>query len=62
MIAEHCHAHDYDDTGKPAIAWDDEAAREQLIDALVGDAHRLLGHLRELSAAQRQLRRSRCWR
>lgn len=45
VIATHCTAHDYDDPGKPTIAWNDEAAREQLVDALVGDAHRLLGHL-----------------
>lgn len=47
VIAEHCTAHDYDDPEKPAIAWNDQAAREQLIDALVGDAHRLLGYLPE---------------
>jgi len=47
VIAEQCIAHDYDDPGKPAIGWNDAAAREQLIDALVGDAHRLLGHLPE---------------
>ena len=45
VIAEHCHAHDYSKPGKPAIAWDDEQARAQLIDTLVGDAHRLLGYL-----------------
>ena len=45
VIAQHCTAHDYDDPGKPAITWDDKTARDQLIDALVGDAHRLLGHL-----------------
>jgi hypothetical protein len=45
VIAEHCRGHDYDRPGKPAIAWDDPAAREALIDALVTDAHRLLGHL-----------------
>jgi hypothetical protein len=45
VVARHCTAHDYDDPGKPAIAWDDEAARAALVDALVGDAHRLLGHL-----------------
>ena len=44
-VAEHCRAHDYDDPGKPAIAWDDQQARAELVDALVGDAHRLLGHL-----------------
>jgi transposase len=47
VIAARCTAHDYDDPGKPKIAWNDEAAREQLIDALVGDAHRVLGHLPE---------------
>jgi Transposase DDE domain/Transposase domain (DUF772) len=47
VIATHCHAHDYDDPGKPAIAWDDAGARAQLVDALLSDAHRLLGHLPE---------------
>jgi hypothetical protein len=47
VIAAHCTAHDYDDPGKPAIAWNDKNARDQLIDALVGDAHRLLGYLPE---------------
>jgi hypothetical protein len=45
VIAEHCSAHDYRDPGKPAIAWDDPDARARLVDALVSDAHRLLGHL-----------------
>lgn len=48
VIAAHCTAHDYADPGKPSIAWDDAAAREALIDALVADAHRLLGHLPEV--------------
>jgi hypothetical protein len=47
VIAEHCSAHDYTRPGKPAIAWNDAEARAQLIDALVSDAHRLLGHLPE---------------
>jgi hypothetical protein len=47
VIAQQCRAHDYTDAGKPAIAWDDPGAREVLVDALVGDAHRLLGHLPE---------------
>jgi transposase len=47
VIATHCTAHDYDDPGKPTIAWNDKAAREQLVDAMVSDAHRLLGHLPE---------------
>ncbi len=45
VIATHCTAHDYDDPGKPKIAWNDAQARETLVDALVSDAHRLLGHL-----------------
>ncbi len=45
VVAVQCTAHDYDDPGKPAIAWNDKAARDQLVDALVSDAHRLLGHL-----------------
>lgn len=47
VIAEHCTAHDYDDPGKPPIAWNDKAARDLLVDGLVGDAHRVLGYLPE---------------
>jgi len=47
VIATQCSAHDYDDPGKPKIAWNDAQARETLVDALVSDAHRLLGHLPE---------------
>jgi IS5 family transposase len=35
-------AHDYTQPGKPQIAWDDAEARDQLIDALVNDAHQVL--------------------
>src|SRR2546423_3368570 len=35
VITQHCRAHDYTRPGKPAIAWDDPAARDQLVDALV---------------------------
>lgn len=38
VIATGCHAHDYDDPGKPVIAWEDKAAREALVSALVTDA------------------------
>ncbi len=47
VIAEQCSGHDYSNPAKPAIGWDDEQARAGLVDALVGDAHRLLGHLPE---------------
>jgi hypothetical protein len=38
LIADRCHAHDWDDPGKPQIAWDDRAARDALVSALVEDA------------------------
>src|SRR3954449_2865565 len=47
VIAAQSTGHDYADPGKPAIAWDDGEARAGLLDALVTDAHRLLGHLPE---------------
>jgi hypothetical protein len=34
VVAAQCTAHDYDDPGKPAIAWDDPYARATLVDAL----------------------------
>jgi hypothetical protein len=54
VVAAHCTAHDYDDPGKPAIAWTDPDARARLVDALVGDAHRLLGHLPEQQLGPRE--------
>jgi IS5 family transposase len=54
VVAAHCTGHDYDDPGKPAIAWTDPDARARLVDALVGDAHRLLGHLPEQQLGPRE--------
>src|SRR5206468_11777790 len=54
VVATLCTGHDYDDPGKPAIAWNDLDARAQLVDALVGDAHRLLGHLPEQQLGPRE--------
>lgn len=45
LIAAQCGAHDYDDPGKPAIAWDDQQAREALVSALVGDANTIIDAL-----------------
>jgi hypothetical protein len=45
VIAEKCRAHDYGDPGKPAIAWDDRAARDALVSGLVADAAAVLGAL-----------------
>jgi hypothetical protein len=47
VAAARCTAHDYTDPGKPRIAWNDAAARAELVDALVTDALNLLGHLPE---------------
>jgi hypothetical protein len=38
LISRQCHAHDWDNPGKPQIAWDDKAARDALVSALVEDA------------------------
>ncbi|HTW03049.1 MAG TPA: IS1182 family transposase [Streptosporangiaceae bacterium] len=45
VIAADCHAHDYGDPGKPSIAWDDKAARDALVSALVNDATAVLDAL-----------------
>ncbi len=42
VIAARCHAHDWDDPGKPRIAWDDQAARDALVSALVTDAETII--------------------
>src|SRR4051794_17481997 len=51
LIGEHCTGlaavtgQDYTVTAKPPIAWDDQAARDELVSALVGDALALLAAL-----------------
>ena len=45
IVARVCSAHDYDDAGKPQIAWDDTDARQALVSALVNDALALLAEL-----------------
>jgi IS5 family transposase len=51
LVTEHCTrlpalaGQGYDSPGKPRIAWDDAAARDELVTALVGDALALLGAL-----------------
>jgi len=56
VVASVCSAHDYDDPGKPQIAWDDSEARAVLIDALVRDALALLEQVStfELTAQQQE--------
>ncbi|HEX5568955.1 MAG TPA: IS1182 family transposase [Streptomyces sp.] len=53
VAAEQCTAHDYATPGKPQIAWHDEEARAALVDALVTDALRLLGHLPDRELGER---------
>jgi hypothetical protein len=52
VIAQRCHAHDWDDPGKPAIAWDDKAARDALVCALVNDANTVVQALRDAELDQ----------
>jgi hypothetical protein len=56
MVGRVCSAHDYDDPGKPQIAWDDSEAREQLVSALVNDALALLAELDSLELDAEQSR------
>jgi IS5 family transposase len=49
-----CTGHDYlAGPGKPKIAWDDEKARAELVDALVTDAVRVLAHLPDQELGER---------
>jgi transposase len=45
LVTTQCTGYDYTRPGKPRIAWDDEAACEELVSALVGDALALLAAL-----------------
>ena len=42
QIAQVCTGHDYSWPGKPKIDWDDPAARDALVSALVNDANALV--------------------
>lgn len=53
LIVDRCHAHDWNDAGKPAIAWDDQAARDALVSALVNDANTLVDALRDADLDER---------
>jgi len=50
LVRSVCTGHDYSRAGKPDIAWDDEAARQELVSALVNDVLALLDRLGDLSA------------
>src|SRR6266581_1113974 len=42
LIASVCTGHDYSQPGKPRIDWDDPAAKDALVSALVNDANALV--------------------
>jgi Transposase domain (DUF772) len=46
-IAEVCTGHDYTQPGKPRIDWDDPAAKDALVSALVNDANALVAALKD---------------
>jgi transposase-like protein DUF772 len=55
-------AHDDDhQPGKPASAWDDQAARQQLVSALVNDALVVLDAVHDAELDAEQAGRSGCW-
>jgi hypothetical protein len=47
LIASVCTGHDYSQPGKPRIDWDDPAAKDTLVSALVNDANMLVVALRD---------------
>jgi hypothetical protein len=47
QIALMCTGHDYAQPGKPKIDWDDRAARDALVSALVNDANALVAALKD---------------
>ena len=48
--------------GKPKIDWDDPAAKEALVSALVNDASALVDAFKDAELAQAAASRWRCWR
>ncbi len=47
-IAVACTGHDYSKPGKPAIDWDDPAAKDALVSALVNDANAIVGAFKDV--------------
>jgi hypothetical protein len=47
LIAAVCTGHDYRSVGKPRIDWDDPAAKDALVSALVNDANALVAALKD---------------
>ena len=53
MIAGVCTGHDYSAPGKPRIDWDDPAAKDALVSALVTDANALVAALKDRELEER---------
>jgi hypothetical protein len=53
QIAAVCTGHDYSRPGKPKIDWDDPAARDALVSALVNDANALVAALKDRDLEER---------
>jgi hypothetical protein len=60
QIAAVCTGHDYSKPGKPKIDWDDPAAKDALVSALVNDANALVAMFERRSWRSRLPRRWRC--
>ena len=53
QIARVCAGHDYSKPGKPAIDWDDPAAKDVLVSALVNDANAVVAALQDRGLDER---------
>jgi len=51
LIASVCTGHDYSQPGKPRIDWDDPAAKDTLVSALVNDANMLVARFQDAELA-----------
>jgi hypothetical protein len=52
LIASVCTGHDYSQPGKPRIDWDDPAAKDALVSALVNDANTLVARFQDAELAE----------
>ena len=62
QIAAVCTGHDYSKPGKPKIDWDDPAAKDALVSALVNDANAVVAAFRDAELEEAARPRWRCSR
>jgi hypothetical protein len=53
LVASVCTGHDYSQPGKPRIDWDDPAAKDALVSALVNDANALVAAVKDAELDER---------